>query len=185
MVSSDLILLREFWSKDACKSTSPLFAWTHVRFAHYMVLATLWKIASNHCFCLFSKCCADSKNKKKSCNVRFAHYMVLATLWKIASNRCFCLFSKRCADSNNTKNLAWAHAKRGRQIWSLLGRIEFLHFLLKEKWVVHFATFSAATHPMRVLPNSAWSGVEGAIVCWPWNLWSGCIPEKLYFFSTY
>ena len=35
---------------------------------------------------------------------------------------------------------------------------------------------------MRVLPNSAWSGVEGAIVCWPWNLWSGLHSWKTLLF---
>ena len=69
-----------------------------------------------------------------------------------------------------------------RDFWPFENLQNFLHFLLKEKWVIHFATFSAATHPMRVFPNSAWSGVEGAIVCWPWNLWSGLHSWKTLLF---
>ena len=52
-----------------------------------------------------------------------------------------------------------------RDFWPFENLQNFLHFLLKEKWVIHFATFSAATHPIQVFSDSAGCVLEGAIVC--------------------
>ena len=60
-----------------------------------------------------------------------------------------------------------------RDFWPFENLQNFLHFLLKEKWVIHFATFSAATHPIQVFSDSAGCVLEGAIVCGQRNWWSG------------